>query len=158
MFLDLKDGTLCDPRSGDAGEDRRAEHRESYRHVTLLTRRTHSHCNDRRREQGPARYSSVPMEGGSHRVKALTPAHVEKGRLHHPCGSLRQLTAGWVKVGLQRRCLTPWLPHSLLCCTASPTPRRPCRWDGGPSLRSLQRCSASPLGTDGSTVLQGRPR
>lgn len=115
MFLDLKDGTLCDPRSGDAGEDRRAEHRESYRHVTLLTRRTHSHCNDRRREQGPARYSSVPVEGGSHRVKALTPAHVEKGRLHHPCGSLRQLTAGWVKVGLQRRCLTP-------CCAALPAP------------------------------------
>ena len=48
-------------------------------------------------------------------MKALTPAHVEKGRLHHPCGSLRQLTAGWVKVGLQRRCLTP-------CCAALPAP------------------------------------
>ena len=104
MFLDLKDEALCDPRSGDAGEDRWAENRESYRHVTLLRRRTHSHCNDR--IQGPARYSSVPVEGGSHRgAKALPPAHIEKGRLHHPCGSLHQLTAGWVKVGLQRRCL-----------------------------------------------------
>lgn len=68
MFLDLKDETLCDPRSGDTEEDRLAEHRESYGHVTLPTRRMHSYCNDRRREQGPARYSSVPVEGGSHRV------------------------------------------------------------------------------------------
>lgn len=164
MFLDLKDETLCDPRSGDAGEDRWAENRESYRHVTLLRRRTHSHCNDR--IQGPARYSSVPVEGGSHRgAKALPPAHIEKGRLHHPCGSLHQLTAGWVKVGLQRRCLAARravLPAPALAALVAGTVAPRCGLCSAVQRlhlgqRAAQRCRADPgdpSSPPGSTRIQ----
>lgn len=71
-------------------------------------------------------------------MKALTPAHVEKGRLHHPCGSLRQLTAGWVKVGLQRRCLTP-------CCAALPAPPLTALVAGRVAPRCGLRSAVQPL-------------